>query len=156
MFCVSIFTMELTKVTCAIGSLMLPICSLVCTITFWAVGIFKSYSSADVQDSNMSDCLTIDPVWRSCNLSFNSLYYCIIYQWSFNSVNVYQHQIGVLSKVLQRWLASKQNSLRLIHINLEMVHWKLNNVICFGSNKLDEILIMSQFHEQDIQKRKTL
>ena len=52
------------KVTrsCAIGSLMLPICSLVFTITFWAVGIIKSYSSTYVQDSSMSDCLTIDPV----------------------------------------------------------------------------------------------
>ena len=53
---------KLTKVTYAISSMMLPICSLVFTITFWAVGIIKSYSSADVQDSNMSDCLTIDPV----------------------------------------------------------------------------------------------
>ena len=55
-------SMKMTKVACAMGSLMLPICSLVFTITFWAVGIIKSYSSADVQDSNMSDCLTIDPV----------------------------------------------------------------------------------------------
>ena len=55
-------SMKMTKVTSAMGSLMLPICSLVFTITFWAVGIIKSYSSADVQDSNMSDCLTIDPV----------------------------------------------------------------------------------------------
>ena len=55
-------SMELTKVmrSCAIGSLMLPICSLVFTITFWAVGIIKSYSSGDAQGSNMSDCLTID------------------------------------------------------------------------------------------------
>ena len=32
-------SMKMTKVACAMGSLMLPICSLVFTITFWAVGI---------------------------------------------------------------------------------------------------------------------
>ena len=55
----SIMKLTMSKM---MGNLMLPICSLVFTITFWAVGIIKSYSSADVQDSNMSDCLTIDPV----------------------------------------------------------------------------------------------
>ena len=42
------------------GNLMLPICSLVFTIIFWALGLNHAYSSADIQDSNMSDCLTID------------------------------------------------------------------------------------------------
>ena len=42
------------------GNFMLPICSLVFTIIFWALGLIHAYSSADVQDSNMSDCLTID------------------------------------------------------------------------------------------------
>ena len=42
------------------GNFMLPICSLVFTVIFWAVGLIKSYSSGDAQGSNMSDCLTID------------------------------------------------------------------------------------------------
>ena len=49
--------LNLSKV---IGNLMLPICSLVFTIIFWALGLIHAYSSADVQDSNMYDCLTID------------------------------------------------------------------------------------------------
>ena len=52
-----IMKIKLSKV---MGNLMLPICSLVFTIIFWALGLNHAYSSADVQDSNMSDCLTID------------------------------------------------------------------------------------------------
>ena len=44
------------------GNFMLPICSLVFTIIFWAVGLIKSYSSGDAHDDNMSDCLTTDLV----------------------------------------------------------------------------------------------
>ena len=53
----NIMKMKLSKV---MGNLMLPICSLVFTIIFWALGLIHAYSCADVQDSNMSDCLTID------------------------------------------------------------------------------------------------
>ena len=52
-------TMKLT-LSMVMGNLMLPICSLIFTLIFWAVGIIKSYSSGDAQGSNMSDCLTID------------------------------------------------------------------------------------------------
>ena len=52
-----IMKIKLSKV---MGNLMLPICSLVFTIIFWALGLNHAYSSADIQDSNMSDCLTID------------------------------------------------------------------------------------------------
>ena len=53
----NIMKMKLSKV---MGNLMLPICSLVFTSIFWALGLNHAYSSADVQDSNMSDCITID------------------------------------------------------------------------------------------------
>ena len=53
----NIMKMKLSKV---MGNLMLPICSLIFTLIFWAVGIIKSYSSGDAQGSNMSDCLTTD------------------------------------------------------------------------------------------------
>ena len=52
-------TMKLT-LSMLMGNLMLPICSLIFTLIFWAVGIIKSYSSGDAQGSNMSDCLTTD------------------------------------------------------------------------------------------------
>ena len=52
-------TMKLT-LSMVMGNLMLPICSLIFTLIFWAVGIIKSYSSGDAQGSNMSDCLTTD------------------------------------------------------------------------------------------------
>ena len=42
------------------GNLMLPICSLVFTVIFWAVGLIQAYSSGDAYDVNMSDCLTSD------------------------------------------------------------------------------------------------
>ena len=41
-------------------NLMLPICSLVFTVIFWAVGLIQAYSSGDAYDVNMSDCLTSD------------------------------------------------------------------------------------------------
>ena len=41
------------------GNFMLPICSLVFTIIFWALGLIHAYSSADVQDSNMSAPLEV-------------------------------------------------------------------------------------------------
>ena len=53
----NIMKLKLSKV---IGSLTLPICSLVFTVTFWAIGLIHAYTSGDVQDSNMADCLTID------------------------------------------------------------------------------------------------
>ena len=42
------------------GNLMLPICSIVFTVIFWAVGLIQAYSSGDAYDVNMSDCLTSD------------------------------------------------------------------------------------------------
>ena len=55
----NIMKLKLSKV---IGSLILPICSLVFTVIFWAVGIIKSYPSGDAHDVNMTDCLTTDLV----------------------------------------------------------------------------------------------
>ena len=40
--------------------LVLPISSLLFTLIFWIVGLIASYNFAGSQDSNMSDCLTID------------------------------------------------------------------------------------------------
>ena len=42
------------------GNLLLPICSLVFTFVFWAVGLIQAYSSGDADDDNMIDCLTSD------------------------------------------------------------------------------------------------
>ena len=42
------------------GRFILPIVSLVFTLGFLTIGLVKSYSSGDVQDPNMFDCLTID------------------------------------------------------------------------------------------------
>ena len=42
------------------GNLMLPICSLVFTIIFWALGLTQAYSSGDADDVNMADCLISD------------------------------------------------------------------------------------------------
>ena len=39
---------------------ILPIISLIFTLGFLTIGLVKSYSSGDVQDPNMFDCLTID------------------------------------------------------------------------------------------------
>ena len=40
--------------------LLLPIGSLIFTVNFWVVGLIASNSSADIQDPNMTDCLTVD------------------------------------------------------------------------------------------------
>ena len=40
--------------------LVLPTSSLLFTLIFWIVGVIASYNFAGSQDSNMSDCLTID------------------------------------------------------------------------------------------------
>ena len=40
--------------------LVLPTSSLLFTLIFWIVGLIASYNYAGSQDSNMSDCLTID------------------------------------------------------------------------------------------------
>ena len=39
---------------------LLPIGSLIFSVTFWVVGLVKSYSTADFQPSNLSDCLIND------------------------------------------------------------------------------------------------
>ena len=39
---------------------LMPIGSLIFTLIFWVVGLVVSYSSAAVQDPNMTDCLTND------------------------------------------------------------------------------------------------
>ena len=39
---------------------LLPIGSLIFSVTFWVVGLVKSYSTADLQPSNLSDCLIND------------------------------------------------------------------------------------------------
>ena len=41
-------------------SLILPLGSLIFTVTFWIVGFIASYSSGASQDPSMTDCLTID------------------------------------------------------------------------------------------------
>ena len=41
-------------------SLILPLGSLIFTVSFWVVGLIASNSSDDIQDPNMTDCLTID------------------------------------------------------------------------------------------------
>ena len=40
--------------------LLLPIGSLIFTVIFWVVGLIASKSSGDIQDPNMTDCLTVD------------------------------------------------------------------------------------------------
>ena len=42
------------------GRVLLPIGSLLFTVMFWVVGLTASYSSAAIQDPNMTDCLTVD------------------------------------------------------------------------------------------------
>ena len=42
------------------GRLVLPVGSLVFTLTFWLVGLFKSFSSGYPQDPDMFDCLAYD------------------------------------------------------------------------------------------------
>ena len=40
--------------------LLLPIGSLIFTVNFWVVGLIASNSFGDIQDPNMTDCLTVD------------------------------------------------------------------------------------------------
>ena len=40
--------------------LILPVSSVIFTVIFWVVGLFASHSAGDVQEQNMTDCLTID------------------------------------------------------------------------------------------------
>ena len=42
------------------GRFVLPIGSVFFCVVFWVVGLIQSYSSADGQNPNMTDCLTID------------------------------------------------------------------------------------------------
>ena len=42
------------------GRLVLPVGSLVFTLTFWLVGLIKSFSSGYPQDPDMFDCLAYD------------------------------------------------------------------------------------------------
>ena len=42
------------------GRLLLPISALIFTITFWIVGLVKSYSSGNTHGVNMLDCLLLD------------------------------------------------------------------------------------------------
>ena len=49
--------LSLSKV---MGKLKLPILCLVFTVIFWTVGIIHAYSSGDVVDVDMSECLTIN------------------------------------------------------------------------------------------------
>ena len=54
-------TNNIMKLTLSVmGKLKLPILCLVFTVIFWTVGIIHAYSSGDVVDVNMSECLTID------------------------------------------------------------------------------------------------
>ena len=53
----NIMNLTLSKV---MGSLTLPIISLGFVIIFWTVGLIHAYSSSDVLDFNMFDCLAID------------------------------------------------------------------------------------------------
>ena len=50
---------------------------------FWIVGIIASYNSAGSQDSNMSDCLTIDINWWKGYIMFNvgNLIQCLFVKW---------------------------------------------------------------------------
>ena len=42
------------------GRLVLPVGSVFFCVIFWVVGLIQSYSSADGQNPNKTDCLTID------------------------------------------------------------------------------------------------
>ena len=42
------------------GRLVLPVGSVFFCVIFWVVGLIQSYSAADGQNPNKTDCLTID------------------------------------------------------------------------------------------------
>ena len=51
------------------GGIFLPGISIIFIVSFWIVGLVVSYSSSDAnQDSNMTNCLTIDLNWNSNHL----------------------------------------------------------------------------------------
>ena len=49
-----------SKLLRLMGRLVLPVGSLVFTLTFWLVGLIKSFSSGYPQDPDMFDCLAYD------------------------------------------------------------------------------------------------
>ena len=49
-----------SKLLRLVGRLVLPVGSLVFTLTFWLVGLVKSFSSGYPQDTDMFDCLAYD------------------------------------------------------------------------------------------------
>ena len=53
----------------SIGSLMLPVSSLIFVFVFWTIGLIASYSEGNNTDPNMTECLAIQPKWflRKCN-----------------------------------------------------------------------------------------
>ena len=51
--------MSTSKVRMA-GRLVLPVGSVFFCVIFWVVGLIQSYSAADGQSPNVTDCLTID------------------------------------------------------------------------------------------------
>ena len=44
-----------------VTSLMLPVISLIFALVFWTVGLVASYSDGTNTDSNMTECLAIQP-----------------------------------------------------------------------------------------------
>ena len=49
------------KILNLIGSLMLPVCSLIFAFIFWTVGLIASYSDGNNTDLSMTECLTVQP-----------------------------------------------------------------------------------------------
>ena len=45
----------------SIGSLMLPVSSLIFAFVFWTIGLIASYSDGNHTDPNMTECLAIQP-----------------------------------------------------------------------------------------------
>ena len=45
----------------SIGSLMLPVSSLIFVFVFWTIGLIASYSEGNNTDPNMTECLAIQP-----------------------------------------------------------------------------------------------
>ena len=49
------------KILNLIGSLMLPVCSLIFAFIFWTVGLIASYSDGNNTHQNMKECLAVQP-----------------------------------------------------------------------------------------------
>ena len=49
-----------SKLVRLMSHLILPMSSLIFTLTFWTVGLVASFSSGAIQDPTMTDCLTLD------------------------------------------------------------------------------------------------